>query len=591
MTCRTSTTDHAPVVVVGARNTGDVAAAVRWASRRGLGVGVHATGHEGRSYRGVVVVTTRRMTACTVDADARTATVGAGVRWEAVIAAAAAHGLAPLNGSSPSEGVVGYTLGGPVLGRPRRAGQLRRRHPPRVRPSTGSSVVRRQPLLRPRPGARRPRGVPDLDGGRARCHHGVDRPPGRAGTARAPVARARGRLRPASRRACGRQRDRGRGAGPDARVLRSARRHLPRHAVRGRRRHLPGHAGAGSQPPDRGAPRCPGDRRRQGAARGGRLTSGPATGPGRAPPPRRCPRRAPRPTELRRRPRRGVRARPRRPPAPAVGRQRAGAVPGGPRGDGSVDRRRRPDQLRAPDARGGLGMGAGRPCPAAADQARARPGQHLPRRPHGPALIAPCHASAPAPLRLREVAPEMRNVLTTLRTRKARRLLLGGAVAVAVLAAWGGPGSTPPGDPSGAAAVDYVRSHRLDLGAPGLAVGIVRPDGVTLGATGDVSADTPFVLGSATKSFTALAVLQLAEAGRLTLDTPAVHYVPDFGTSNPAISDRITVRQLLSHTSGISTTAGTDPLAGPETTLHRQGLALRALGAPPPRTFSHSEPN
>ena len=106
--------DHAPVAVVRAEDVEDVAAAVRWATRRGLGVAVHATGHGSWSYRGAVVVSTRRMTACSVDADARTATVGAGVRWETVIAAAAAHGLAPLNGSSPTVGVVGYTLGGGV---------------------------------------------------------------------------------------------------------------------------------------------------------------------------------------------------------------------------------------------------------------------------------------------------------------------------------------------------------------------------------------------------------------------------------------------------------------------------------------------
>src|SRR4051812_41223429 len=106
--------DHAFVAVVRAENVADVAAAVRWATRRGLGVAVNATGHGSRSYRGAVVVSTRRMTACSVDADARTATVDAGVRWEPVIAAAAAHGLAPLNGSSPTVGVVGYTLGGGV---------------------------------------------------------------------------------------------------------------------------------------------------------------------------------------------------------------------------------------------------------------------------------------------------------------------------------------------------------------------------------------------------------------------------------------------------------------------------------------------
>jgi CubicO group peptidase (beta-lactamase class C family) len=122
-------------------------------------------------------------------------------------------------------------------------------------------------------------------------------------------------------------------------------------------------------------------------------------------------------------------------------------------------------------------------------------------------------------------------------------------------------------------------------------VAIVRTEGVTFGAAGDATPDTPFVLGSATKSFTALAVLQLVEARRVDLDTPAVHYVPDFTTSNPAVSERITVRQLLSHTSGLSTTAGTDPLAGPETTLHRQVLALRSVAAAPAGVFAYSNAN
>jgi FAD/FMN-containing dehydrogenase len=50
----------------------------------------------------------------TIDPHARTARVGAGARWAQVIEAAAPHGLAPLNGSSSSVGVVGYTLGGGV---------------------------------------------------------------------------------------------------------------------------------------------------------------------------------------------------------------------------------------------------------------------------------------------------------------------------------------------------------------------------------------------------------------------------------------------------------------------------------------------
>jgi FAD/FMN-containing dehydrogenase len=109
-----TTVDQAPIAIVGARDAADVGATVRWAGRRGLAVAVHATGHAARSYRDVVVVTTTRMNQCLVDAERRTATVGAGVRWETVIAAAATCGLAPLNGSSSSVGVVGYTVGGGV---------------------------------------------------------------------------------------------------------------------------------------------------------------------------------------------------------------------------------------------------------------------------------------------------------------------------------------------------------------------------------------------------------------------------------------------------------------------------------------------
>ena len=110
-----------PAVVVGAASSGDVVSAVRFATRRGLPVGVLATGH-GSSVPadGAVLVTTRRMNAVSIDPVARTARAEAGARWQQVIEPAAAHGLAPLNGSSPLVGVVGYTLGGglsPIHGR------------------------------------------------------------------------------------------------------------------------------------------------------------------------------------------------------------------------------------------------------------------------------------------------------------------------------------------------------------------------------------------------------------------------------------------------------------------------------------------
>lgn len=61
------------------------------------------------------------------------------------------------------------------------------------------------------------------------------------------------------------------------------------------------------------------------------------------------------------------------------------------------------------------------------------------------------------------------------------------------------------------------------------------------------TARTSFRIGSITKPFTAIAVLQFAEAGQVELDTPIGHYLTDL----PGILGQPSVRQLLSHTSGL----------------------------------------
>ncbi|GAA1927942.1 FAD-binding oxidoreductase [Streptantibioticus ferralitis] len=105
---------HRPAVIVGATGAEDVRAAVRFAAERGLPVAVQSTGHgivtalDGDG----VLITTRRMAGLELNAEARTVRGEAGVRWEQVIREAARHGLAPLNGSAPHVGVVGYLLGG-----------------------------------------------------------------------------------------------------------------------------------------------------------------------------------------------------------------------------------------------------------------------------------------------------------------------------------------------------------------------------------------------------------------------------------------------------------------------------------------------
>ncbi len=112
--------DHRPALVVGAQRPADVVAAVRHAGAVGLGVAVQATGHGvSQPGDGQLVVSTARMRGVTVDPVARTALVLAGTRWQEVVAATAPYGLAPLSGSNPGVGAVGYTLGGGIglLGR------------------------------------------------------------------------------------------------------------------------------------------------------------------------------------------------------------------------------------------------------------------------------------------------------------------------------------------------------------------------------------------------------------------------------------------------------------------------------------------
>jgi CubicO group peptidase (beta-lactamase class C family) len=113
---------------------------------------------------------------------------------------------------------------------------------------------------------------------------------------------------------------------------------------------------------------------------------------------------------------------------------------------------------------------------------------------------------------------------------------------------------------------DYVGDQLDDLRMPGAALGIVKDGEVvhlqTFGDADDhgnaVTVETPFKIGSLSKSFTALAVMQLVEAGKIQLDAPVQQYLPEFRVADLEASKRITVRQLLNQVSGIPTSAGMD---------------------------------
>ncbi len=90
----------------------DVVAAVRFANRAGIAVAVRATGHGASGdLDGQLLVHTGRLDELTVHAEGW-ARIGAGVKWDRVLDAAAPFGLAPLVGSAPDVGAVGYLTGG-----------------------------------------------------------------------------------------------------------------------------------------------------------------------------------------------------------------------------------------------------------------------------------------------------------------------------------------------------------------------------------------------------------------------------------------------------------------------------------------------
>lgn len=102
-----------PALIVEVTSARDVAEAVNFARRHGLGVAVQATGHGNiRPADDCLLILTREMAGVSIDPDARTAYIEAGAKWGAVLPATQEHGLAPLLGSSPTVGAVGYTLGG-----------------------------------------------------------------------------------------------------------------------------------------------------------------------------------------------------------------------------------------------------------------------------------------------------------------------------------------------------------------------------------------------------------------------------------------------------------------------------------------------
>ena len=127
--------------------------------------------------------------------------------------------------------------------------------------------------------------------------------------------------------------------------------------------------------------------------------------------------------------------------------------------------------------------------------------------------------------------------------------------------------------------IDALLDHRYPAAGPGGAVLVARGDQILFrGARGraDIVAnaalrpDSLFRIGSVTKQFAAAGLLKLVEAGKVKLDDPLARFLPDYPGG-----DRITILQLLNHTSGVrSYTAIPGYMTGP---LIRRDLTTAQL--------------
>lgn len=134
--------------------------------------------------------------------------------------------------------------------------------------------------------------------------------------------------------------------------------------------------------------------------------------------------------------------------------------------------------------------------------------------------------------------------------------------------------------------VDRVRKHAEEEGVPGLELAVVRDrEPLYAGGIGlarldgqlPVGPGTLFHHGSCGKAHTALLALLLAEEGLLDLDAPVRTYVPELRLPDPVIAERATIRDLLSHRSGL---ARNDPAWIFNPTWSREELVRRLAHLP-----------
>ncbi len=113
---------------------------------------------------------------------------------------------------------------------------------------------------------------------------------------------------------------------------------------------------------------------------------------------------------------------------------------------------------------------------------------------------------------------------------------------------------------------DYITVEMKSAKIPGLAISIIHGNEViyqkcygTADGHREITADTPFGIGSVGKTFTALAIRQLINEGKLEENNTVKDFIEDFNSTYQGEAVNITIRQLLSHYSGYSEQQGVQP--------------------------------
>ena len=138
----------------------------------------------------------------------------------------------------------------------------------------------------------------------------------------------------------------------------------------------------------------------------------------------------------------------------------------------------------------------------------------------------------------------------------------------------------------------YVARGLEALRTPGAAIAVVR-DGRVLfakgygirarGDTGHVDAHTLFQIASNTKAFTTAALAILADEGKLSWDDPVTKFLPGFALYDPYVTRELTVRDLVTHRSGLGLGAG--DLLWFHSNYSRAEIAYRIRFAKPASSF------